>query len=85
MASVIVPSSPSESRPGRFGIYGGRYVPETLMAALVELEREYELAKADSAFPDGAGWTAQGLRGTADAALFCQAADGSSWAARRST
>ena len=40
MTSVILPASPSESRPGRFGIYGGRYVPETLMAALVELERE---------------------------------------------
>jgi tryptophan synthase beta chain len=50
MASVILPSAPSESRPGRFGIYGGRYVPETLMAALLELEREYEIAKADAAF-----------------------------------
>ncbi len=50
MASVILPAAPSESRPGRFGIYGGRYVPETLMAALVELEHEYEVAKADAAF-----------------------------------
>jgi tryptophan synthase beta chain len=50
MASVILPSIPSESRPGRFGVYGGRYVPETLMAALLELEREYEAAKADAAF-----------------------------------
>jgi tryptophan synthase beta chain len=50
MASVIIPANPSESRPGRFGIYGGRYVPETLMAALLELEREYDLAKADAAF-----------------------------------
>jgi tryptophan synthase beta chain len=50
MASVILPSAPSESRPGRFGIYGGRYVPETLMAALLELEREYEIANADAAF-----------------------------------
>jgi tryptophan synthase beta chain len=50
MASVILPSAPSESRPGRFGIYGGRYVPETLMAALLELEHEYELAKADAIF-----------------------------------
>jgi tryptophan synthase beta chain len=50
MASVILPAIPSESRPGRFGIYGGRYVPETLMAALVELEREYDVAKADAAF-----------------------------------
>src|SRR3569833_3965733 len=50
MASAILPSAPSESRPGRFGIYGGRYVPETLMAALLEREREYELAKADAVF-----------------------------------
>jgi tryptophan synthase beta chain len=50
MASIVLPTAPSESRPGRFGIYGGRYVPETLMAALLELEREYESAKADPAF-----------------------------------
>ena len=50
MASIILPASPSESRPGRFGVYGGRYVPETLMAALLELEHEYETAKADAAF-----------------------------------
>src|SRR5246127_3582674 len=36
--------------PGRFGPYGGRYVPETLMVPLYELERAYELAKTDSAF-----------------------------------
>ena len=36
--------------PGRFGAYGGRYVPETLMAALEELEREYEKAKRDKKF-----------------------------------
>jgi tryptophan synthase beta chain len=35
---------------GRFGAYGGRYVPETLMAALDELEREYEKAKRDPKF-----------------------------------
>jgi tryptophan synthase beta chain len=50
MASFILPSAPSESRPGRFGIYGGRYVPETLMAALSELEHEYDAAKVDAAF-----------------------------------
>src|SRR5947207_13928039 len=36
--------------PGRFGPWGGRYVPETLMAALEELEREYERAKKDPRF-----------------------------------
>jgi tryptophan synthase beta chain len=50
MASINLPTVPAEPRPGRFGIYGGRYVPETLMAALVELEREYDLAKNDAAF-----------------------------------
>jgi tryptophan synthase beta chain len=50
MASIILPASPSEPRAGRFGVYGGRYVPETLMAALLELEHEYEVAKADAAF-----------------------------------
>ncbi len=35
---------------GRFGPYGGRYVPETLMAPLEELERAYTAARADRAF-----------------------------------
>ncbi|HZU09972.1 MAG TPA: tryptophan synthase subunit beta [Pseudacidobacterium sp.] len=35
---------------GRFGPYGGRYVPETLMAALEELEHAYAQAQADPAF-----------------------------------
>ncbi|HTR21168.1 MAG TPA: tryptophan synthase subunit beta [Gemmatimonadales bacterium] len=35
---------------GRFGPYGGRFVPETLMAALEELARVYDAAKADPAF-----------------------------------
>src|SRR6266567_4463036 len=37
-------------QPGRFGPWGGRYVPETLMAALDELEGEYERAKRDPKF-----------------------------------
>lgn len=35
---------------GRFGDYGGRFVPETLMAALEELELEYKSARSDPAF-----------------------------------
>ena len=38
------------ARPGRFGPWGGRYVPETLIAALDELDREYERAKKDPRF-----------------------------------
>ncbi len=37
---------------GRFGSYGGRYVPETLMAALQELETAYAVARKDKAFRD---------------------------------
>ena len=36
--------------PGRFGPYGGRYVPETLMHALEELAQVYDAARADPRF-----------------------------------
>lgn len=35
---------------GRFGIYGGQYIPETLMNAVIELEEAYEYYKNDPAF-----------------------------------
>ena len=35
---------------GRFGAFGGRYVPETLMPALLELEQVYLRARADRKF-----------------------------------
>jgi len=37
-------------KKGHFGIYGGKYVPETLMPLLAELEKAYKKAKRDSAF-----------------------------------
>ncbi|MGC1784898.1 MAG: tryptophan synthase subunit beta [Acidobacteriaceae bacterium] len=43
------PDAPAP-RPGRFAAYGGRYVPETLMAALLELEAAYADAQKDPAF-----------------------------------
>jgi tryptophan synthase beta chain len=43
-------AAPGRSDAGRFGPYGGRYVPETLMAALDELERAYEKARRDRKF-----------------------------------
>ncbi len=48
--SLHVVALPRKSSAGRFGVYGGRYVPETLMAALDELERHYEKAKKDRSF-----------------------------------
>ncbi len=46
--SVRLEIGPDER--GHFGPYGGRFVPETLMAPLFELERAYEDARADPAF-----------------------------------
>ncbi len=39
-----------EMRKGRYGKFGGQYVPETLMSALIELEKAYGEAKADPTF-----------------------------------
>jgi len=39
-----------KSIPGRFGIFGGQYVPETVMNALIELEREFNAAIQDEDF-----------------------------------
>ena len=58
MAATVIPETTETvagdttagSKPGRFGAYGGRYVPETLMAALEELEQAYAEAKEDAAF-----------------------------------
>src|SRR5438034_6600872 len=44
-ASAAVPD-----QQGRFGPYGGRYVPETLMAALHQLTEHYEQARGDPEF-----------------------------------
>lgn len=38
------------NQKGRYGIHGGQYIPETLMNAVVELERAYEFYKNDSEF-----------------------------------
>ena len=35
---------------GRFGIHGGQYIPETLMNAVIELEKAYDHYKEDPAF-----------------------------------
>ena len=40
----------TETRTDRFGAFGGRYVPETLIPAIDELERAYDEARADPAF-----------------------------------
>lgn len=49
MATKSLAESVPDAR-GRFGAYGGRYVPETLMAPLEELERAYIEARSDAKF-----------------------------------
>jgi len=46
--SFLLPKVPD--RRGHFGPYGGRYVAETLMPALTELERAYAQARRDPSF-----------------------------------
>ena len=41
-------SGPDER--GHFGIFGGRFVAETLMPLILDVERAYEAAKADPSF-----------------------------------
>ena len=50
MATMVTPVEVAAEVKGRFGQYGGRYVPETLMAALEELEQAYDAAQADPTF-----------------------------------
>ena len=60
---------------GRFGAFGGRFVPETLMDALNRLAEEYERAKADPDVPGSAGRLPGALRRTALAAVSRRAAE----------
>ena len=47
---AINPDKRGPDKQGRFGRYGGRYVPETLMPALLELEQAYLRARRDARF-----------------------------------
>ena len=50
MGNSIASNVPTKE--GRYGQFGGRYVPETLMTALLELETAYEEAMKDSTFTE---------------------------------
>ena len=50
VAAVPAAPGPLPDAGGHFGIYGGRFAPEALMAALSELAAEYLAAKADPRF-----------------------------------
>ncbi len=50
MTPTLSTSNPLPNSQGRFGPYGGKFVPETLTAALTELELAYEESRIDKAF-----------------------------------
>ena len=77
---MTAPQQPNSFRTGpdergHFGIYGGRFVAETLMPLILELEQAYAAAKADPAFRKRDGRPSEELRRPAVAALFRRAAD----------
>ena len=55
---------------GRFGLFGGKYVPETLMSLLEELEQAYREAQADPAFHTELQSYLTALRRSSDALYF---------------
>ncbi len=55
---------------GHFGEYGGRWVAETLMPALLELERAYKEARRDPRFRADLDRSVARIRRTSDSAVF---------------
>ncbi|MDQ3264251.1 MAG: tryptophan synthase subunit beta [Myxococcota bacterium] len=50
MSAIAALTNPIPAPRGRFGEYGGQFVPETLMPALAELEAAWQQARAEPAF-----------------------------------
>ena len=50
MATRLLDPAALPDARGHFGRFGGRFVPETLMAPLIELEHAYKVARADARF-----------------------------------
>src|SRR6202790_1858736 len=57
---------------GNFGLYGGRYVAETLMPLVLELERAYAAAKIDPAFAKELGYYLQNYVGRPSPLFFAE-------------
>ena len=60
---------------GHFGIYGGRFVAETLMPLVLDLEKAYNAAKNDPAFQRRTVRSSRPLFGPAKPALFRRETD----------
>lgn len=62
----------TKTAAGRFGSYGGRYVPETLMAALEELEHAYQKARRDHKFQERLEYLYRNYAGRPTPLFFAQ-------------
>ncbi|HUO38258.1 MAG TPA: tryptophan synthase subunit beta, partial [Mycobacterium sp.] len=51
-AAVAEPTAHDPDSRGHFGVYGGRFVPEALMAVIEEVTAAYEKARSDQGFLD---------------------------------
>ena len=51
-AAVAEPTAHEPDSRGHFGVYGGRYVPEALMAVIEEVTAAYDKARTDQTFLD---------------------------------
>ena len=56
---------------GRFGKFGGQYVPETIMNALLELETEYNKAMEDESFMKEYNYYLKEYAGRETPAVLC--------------
>jgi tryptophan synthase beta chain len=61
-----------EQKAGRYGKFGGQFVPETLMTALIELEAAYEEASADPAFDEEVNYYLKDFVGRETALYFAE-------------
>ena len=59
-------------KEGNFGIFGGKYVPETLMPLITDLENEYEQAKKDKKFLDEVQFFARNYVGRESPLYFAE-------------
>ena len=50
--ALAEPTSHDPDARGHFGLFGGRYVPEALMAVIEEVTAAYEKARTDQTFLD---------------------------------
>ena len=58
------------SADGHFGLFGGRYVAETLMPLILEVEKAYYAARQDQSFLDELKPLSDALCGSPKPALF---------------